>query len=204
MIWQQTPLGYLVQVLILGQPLIWMWVYDSRLYWGWIEHLYYGVGVLAMVVINVTGFGYAFYRSHILIEYIGMTLFATTIYRDTYSFKKAVSLAFLTVYLNSFYWELPWHWIQIWHMCLTLGLLTQFARLVPLMFFFRKYRFDKRSLNLALLGPVISCAFVWLRINVFNKLYGMKIPYAINRIICVYILINIIMDAKKKEDDYSG
>lgn len=204
MIWQQTPLGYLVQVLILGQPFLWMWLYASRLYIEWAEHTFYAVGILTIVIINVTGFSIGFYRSHILIEYVGMTIFAAILFSDHHRFKEAVSLAFLTVFLNSFYWELPWHLMEYTKMSFYPAQLVQLWRLTPLLFFFRRYRFDKHSLNLALLGPVISTAFVWLRINVFNKRYGMRIPYAINRIICVYILINIIMDAQKKEDAYPG
>ena len=199
-VWQASVSDYLIQAAILLQPLFWMWLYDSRLYLEWVEHIFYAIGVLSIVVIDILSISVGYYKTHILIEYVGMTIFAAVLYSDNNRFKEALCLAFLTVYLNSYYWEIPFHFMEYRMLNIRPDSFVQLARLLPLMFFWRKYRFNKHSLDLALLGVLFSTAFLFMRAYVFNYRYGMRIPYAINRIICVYILINIIMGADKKED----
>ena len=87
------------------QPLIWMILYNRKLFNPqWI----YPIGVAVIGVLAATGWSSAHYTNSLLISYVLMVMYATYCYRSRPGFQP-VCLAFLLVFLNSFYWEFPIH-----------------------------------------------------------------------------------------------
>ena len=88
------------------QPLFWMWAFNKNIPVS--PRLFEVLGLGLAGVLLWTRFGYGFYTNEILIFYALATVFVIHHYRDRSGFQ-SVSLAFLVVFLSSFYWEVPIH-----------------------------------------------------------------------------------------------
>lgn len=88
------------------QPLGWMWLYgrnpriDPR--------LIYPAGAAAIIWLLWTGWSYAHYTNMLLISYVAMVMYVSWVFRWMPGIR-GVCVAFLIVFLNSFYWEFPIH-----------------------------------------------------------------------------------------------
>jgi hypothetical protein len=122
-------------------------------------------------------------------------MLAVYLYNRRYSFKEALCLGFLTVFLNSYYWELPLHMAEVLSGTLHVGMLVQLWRLVPVPFFLGHYRFtDRRLVSLGLgFSFVILCLKYALRILPVRLML-----YAVNRLVCLLILTKTIIEAEPK------
>lgn len=196
MIFQSSLSDYAVQSVILGQPLFWMWLHGNR--WNFSEYFkyafYLGTGAF-ILVIWVTGFQIGFYHTHLIIQYAMLTVIAVFLYNQRNSIKEAICLGFLTVFLNSYYWEIPLHLAEILSGQLHAGMLVQLWRLVPVPFLLSHYRFTIRSrlflsLGLAFSGVLMIFQFI-LHLG-FNYVW----VYALNRLICLLLLTKTIIEAK--------
>jgi len=158
MIGGQTVSGFIAQVVILGQPLLWMSIYDSDFKIPSVtKFVFYFTGLAFMSWIFVTQFSIGFYTSNLFIQYALMTMAATAVFNKKYYFKEAVSLAFLITFLNSFYWELPLHLAELFSGALHLGMLVQAWRLIPLPWLLEHYEFDvKRAKRIIGMGLLVS------------------------------------------------
>lgn len=196
MIGQQTIPGYITQLLILGQPFAWMWMYDNKIRVPHeMKYLFYLVGFEFMFLVTVTGFGIGFYTTSLLIQYILFTMGATFLYNQRNPIKEAVSLAFLTVFLNSFYWEVPLHIAELFSGPPHIGMLVQLWRLSPAVWFMGNYTFDDGSKKTLLKGLVFSLAFC----GIAYLQPGLKfILHPVIRGGCLLFLVKTITEAEPK------
>ena len=196
MIGQQTPIGYVVQFMVLIQPYLWIKIHDLEFHVSeWFKYSYYVGAVLFAEIVYIYRLEIGYYNTFVLIQYIGMTVLSTYLYNQRYSIKEAVCLAFLTVYLNSYYWELPLH-VMEYIQCGYYGpwQLVQLWRLFPLLFFIpRGYVTGEDWLPLGG-GLGFSLAMMLYR----NTGHGVDLPlqalhHPINRVVCLLVLIYVII-----------
>ena len=195
---------HVFQFTVLAQPFLWMWLYDSPVLTirESFKDKFATIGLCAAALIYKTGFSVAYYTTSILIQYIIMTLLATYIYNLRYDIKQAICLAFLTVYLNSFYWESPLHLAEIieYH-GLRSHMLPQFLRLTPVLFFASHYTFNAGSVKLLASGYFFS--YIVLLLKKFSYRVLHYVAYhnhatMMVRFVCMVVLVTAIMEAEKK------
>ena len=197
MIGGQTVIGYLTQVIVLGQPLAWMWMYESKIRVPHvIKYYFYLVGFQFILLVVATGAEIGFYTPNLLIQYALLTMGATFLYNQRNPIKEAISLAFLTVFLNSFYWELPLHLAEVFSGPPHMGMLVQIWRLVPAVWFLKNYTFDNRSRWTLAKGLLFSLI---LNVMTYLQLGPKLIIHAIIRLGCLLFLVKTIVEAKPKE-----
>jgi len=196
MIGGQTVSGFFTQVVILGQPLFWMHLYDSDFKIPSVsKFVFYFTGFAFLSLIFITQFSIGFYTSMLFIQYAVMTMMATTVFNIKYRFKEAVSLAFLVTFMNSFYWEIPLHLAEFLSGAPHVGMLVQLWRLVPVVWLLEHYEFNdasKRTLAKGLLFSLILNVIAYLQLG--PKL----VIHAVIRFGCLYFLMKTIIEAKHK------
>lgn len=154
------------------------------------EKLFYPLSFIAALLVYVTGFSVKFYTRSLIVAYIFLTLIAQAIYRTRYNFTESVSLAFLTVFMNSYYWEIPIHLIEYRQKAFYIQQVVQMYRLVPLIFFYQHFKVkDSKPLYY---GLVISGAAILLKISLGWS--GMAhtdwwIVMMVNRFLCLLCLV---------------
>jgi len=123
---------------------------------------------------------------------------ATAVFNIKYRFKEAVSLGFLTVFLNSFYWELPLHLAELLSGPPHVGMLVQACRLIPLPWLLNHYEFDKkRSKVLITVGLFISYL---LHIIAYMNLFAPRTSiHVLNRVFSLGFLVTTVYLAKPKK-----
>lgn len=202
MIGQQTVTGYITQLLILGQPLAWMWMHGNKIKVPHvIKYYFYLAGFQFILLLVATDAEIGFYTTSLLIQYALLTMGATFLYNQRNPIKEAVSLAFLTVFLNSFYWEVPLHLAELFSGAPHIGMMVQLWRLFPAIWFMKKYVFDEGSrwtLAKGLLFSLILNAIAYLQIG------PRPIIHAVIRGGCLLFLVKTIAEAKPKEGMYVG
>lgn len=164
-----------------------------------IKTLYYLSGGLLIPILHLTQYSIGYFTTIILMQYVAFILASTAIYETKFNFNEAVSLAFLTVFLNSFWWELFYHVyeFQLWFpTSLTLGWWIargiQWIRVVP--FFFLRRNFEFRKLWVIQAGLLVSylltrARFVW-RVPIWI--------HPIHRAVCLATLLYVVMNSKRK------
>lgn len=195
---EQTPPGFVFQALVLGQPLLFMWVYDN----DWKIHeqhktVFYLIAEAFIIIILVTKFQIGFYRTNLIIQYATLTSIAVFLYNTRYNIKQAICLGFLTAFLNSYYWELPLHIADFVNGPLHTRMVVQFWRLIPLLFFLERFKFNAKSRLFLSLGMGFSGIIMVLKFIV-NLKFDFRLLYALNRLVCLLILVKVVMEADKK------
>jgi len=200
MILQESLGDYMFQALVLGQPLFWMWLYDTKLVqiretfrWS-----FYILSVTAWVLIYQSGFSVGFYTNSLLLQYTAMTMLAVQIFNTRYDIKKALALGFLTVFLNSYYWEIPLHLAEVLSGTLHVGMVVQFWRLIPIPFFLKHYRFTVRDRAILSVGLAFSMVIMFAVIFVGVGKYKLML-YSVNRFISLCLLLKVLIEAPRKE-----
>ena len=189
--------GFLFQAAVLLQPLFWCWLYDQPpMVPEKFKNLIYIFGLYVAAAVYFSGFSVGFYRTRLIIQYIGMTLLSFQIYNSRYPTQQAVSLAFLTVFLNSFYWEAPLHIVSWLSGEPVANILLQGWRLFPLAFFAKKYELKRSQRTWIEVGLIFSALIMYA--GLFYRPYRM-ILYAINRVICLFILLKTLMEAEVRQ-----
>ena len=200
MIGQQTPLGYAVQALILGQPFLWMRLYDTDLHVPeWFKHLFYIGGAVALEAVWVFKASIGFYTTHLIMQYIALTMIATYLYNQRYTIKQAVCLGFLTVFLNSFYWELPLHIVEFVLIGFYPAQLVQLWRLTPLIWFY------KRDMLTMKIGKTLVYGFLFSLAALFSRTRISRLPWnpylhPLNRLVCLLVLVYVIIGGRNGVD----
>lgn len=199
MIWQQTPVGYAVQVAILGQPFLWMKLYDADVrVVEWAKYVFYvfAVGSIRLVWLINAEVGY--YATHLINQYIVLTLVAVYLYSQRYGFKQALCLGFLTVFLNSYYWEIVLHVVEY----LTVGYyhpaqFVQLWRLAPAIWFYKHFKFTNLDKITLLTGPLFSLGvFAYRNVPGRHPLNPYLLP--LNRLACLLVLVYVIASVHPK------
>lgn len=209
-------LTYLVHLLVFSQPFIWWWFYNQHFKIPRIiDYLaaYLTVQVIFMVI--ALGIQYEFYKTHLIVQYIIMLFLSYRIFASRMDISDSIALAFLTVYMNSYYWESVLHF-QEYTMHILAGSIfinyRELWRLIPILFFIRKFKFDKEhTFDLLTKGLMFSALiamynFGWYRD--YNLLaYGVRLyqirnfMFFLNRIVCEFIIVKVILDSEKIEND---
>ena len=198
---QETVYGYVIQALILGQALFWMWLYDSPYNFPdkWKYSFIQGsAGFLIISVIMKFEIGY--YTNHLIILYVLMTLLSVYIYYQRKPLKEAVCLGFLTVYLNSYYWELPLHLAEILSGTLHVGMIVQLWHLIPIPFLFKHFKFQPNTRATLSIGLAFSATIMVLRFffNIGLSWIVWMYLYDLVRIVCLILLTKVIIEANPK------
>ena len=151
-----------------------------------IKSLFYVIGGLMVPLIHLTQPHIGYFTPLILTQYTVYILAATAIYETQFNFNEAVSLGFLTVFLNSFWWEMFYHVyeFQIWFpTSLTLGWwvarMAQWIRVLP--YFYLRRNFEFKKLWAVQVGLVVS--YVLTRLRFVNHIHAWIHP--VHRVFCL-------------------
>lgn len=197
MIGGQTVTGYITQLMILGQPLAWMWMYDSNIRVPDVmKYYFYLIGFQFILLVAAIGVEVGFYTTSLLVQYALLTMGATFLYNQRNPIKEAVSLAFLTVFLNSYYWEFPLHLAELFSGAPHVGMLVQFWRLFPAVWFMKNYVFDEGSRWTLAQGLLFSLV---LNVTAYLNMAPRFIIFPILRGGCLLFLVKTIIEAKPKK-----
>ena len=196
------PYGF-VQLFIYGQLLLWLNLYHSRFHLSYKMELgFYLVSLVAFLRVLFTGFNVGFFTNTILLQYIVFVVVSVNIFNIKFEFKKALCLGFLTVFLNSFYWEFFYHVyeFQIW-IPYSLGWewwylrIPQLLRIVPAFFIVRNFKItDRGSL---MIGLIISFFLTYAKfVYHIPSLY----LHPVHRVIALACLLKTIYEAEVKDN----
>jgi hypothetical protein len=197
MIFQGSLFDYVFQVLVLGQPLFWMWLYGTDIIRirERFKSSFFIVSALVFILVYNTKASIGFYTTTLLLQYISLTMLSVHMFNQRYNIKQALSLGFLTVFLNSYYWEIPLHLAEILSGDLHVGMLVQLWRLVPLLFFLKHFEFSAYDRWLLSLGLGFSAVVMFLKL--YSRLpYGWVYLYPVNRFVCLCLLLKVLIEAK--------
>lgn len=194
--------GY-VQLALWFQLFLWFNLYHSRIRLeGWyIEALYYAGLMLAYYAVHRFQPTVGYFTPLILTQYVFFLYASMIVYRWRFGFRQALCLSYLTVFLNSFYWELFYHIheFQIW-LPLSLGFewwyvrLPQWIRILPAFFLAKNFEIkDTRFLGAGLVG---SFFLTYLRF-VCHVRWIWLMP--LHRAFCLTTLIATIYISSSKE-----
>ena len=202
MIGDKTLPEYLFQVIVMVQPMIWIILYNTPIYLKyrqeeilkWIIYIFMEATLFGIIILKPS---IGFYTTSILAQYTILITVSFYMFTQRNQVKDAIALAFLTVFLNSFYWEIPLHILEIVKVGFYPGQLVQFWRLLPLGFFLPRFTFTKEHARLIILGPIFTILMVILYMAI--KPVAAQIPYFFARFICMAILTKTIIDAEPKQ-----
>ena len=194
-------LDYPIQFIILIQPVFW----EAVLTYDWVQigerwrSVFYAYFTAIIYVLLRSGWGHAYYTNSLLILYVGMIMIAVYGYTHRFTFKEALALGVLTVFLNSYYWEIPLHAADIinWLMGpsgVPFWMFAQFLRLYPVFYLRRAFKINWGYLKT---GLWISSGIMLLRFYVLPNRWGFYI-WSVNRVICLWCLIATILEAPRK------
>lgn len=201
MIWQKSTLDYVVQAGILGQPLFWMWLHNSKIHFTErVKYFFYMASMVFAWAIWITGMKIGYYRTHLIIQYVIHTILAIYIFNQRNDFKEALCLGFLIVFLNSYYWELPLHLAEFLSGLPHVGMLVQLWRLIPIPFLMNNYKFKQNTYPLLSLGLGFSGMVMVLHLIIELKLDWSTV-YVVNRLACLLVLVKIVVEATQKKND---
>lgn len=164
------------------------------------KYNFYILGCAFIILVAGTGIHIGFYTTTLIIQYAILTMTATLIYNQSNPIKEAISLAFLTVFLNSFYWEIHLHLAELFSGPPHIGMVVQIWRLIPVFWFRRKYVFDKvshRTLAMGLLFSLLLTCTVFLKIKILNA----HTVYPVIRLGCLLALVKTVTEADRLYKD---
>jgi hypothetical protein len=124
-------------VAVYAQPYLWLLLLGSKLrldLWS-----FYFAGSVTAALVAYTGFSVGFYTTDILLCYIFMVMAVTWISRNVEPIH-AVSFAFIMVFANSYFWELPIHFAAFMETYAVGNQLIQATHLIPLALLVYLYR----------------------------------------------------------------
>jgi len=185
------------QFLVLFQPVFWGYLYTIPLKLGNNRKLDAAAYFLFAAVITgllITGFEVGYYKNHLLVMYTLLVSGSYTWYRRNLGVLKALSLAFLTIYLNSYFWEFPMHMAEYASLSFYPAQLHQLWRLSPLIVI--RYEFRGLSWRYVKLGVVVSSLLFWARFyHWVPRFYGVYVMH-LNRVVCAYLLTRTLVEAE--------
>ena len=181
-----------VQAALLLQLVLWIKLYDTRYEFGrYAKYLFYLGCAWCYVIVNTYSIQIGHFTVNILKQYCIYILLAVSIYNIKFNFKQALCLGFLTVFLNSFYWEFFYHIyeFQLW-LPISLGFnwwyirFPQWIRIVPA--FFLTNKFDIKKTRLIEIGLVFSFTMTYIKFFIWRRWYWLQ---PIHRVMCLLLLI---------------
>jgi len=184
--------------MVIGHPLIWINLlrYRVRIYEG-CKYIFYITLYVFCFAVYMSGFSVGYYTTTLLILYALMTGVSTWIYNREHHFLEAVSLAFLTVQLNSLYWEMPLHISEMLSVGFHVGMLVQATRLLPLLWFIPNLKLGVKGKRWLLAGFGLSGVLMTLRLWVLPHVWG-KWVHVLNRVLCLAVLVYVVATSKRQ------
>jgi len=154
--------------------------------------------VIAILNINIDAI-----KTHHLISYSIFVLITTYIFdRKFKQFNVAISLGFLLVFINSYYWESGLHIIAILNVGFTSNNIQQLLHLISVPLLLKLFEFDnkKKTINYFLIGLLFSFSIpiIMIDLKIVNDIFYFYYMYLI-RIICLTILIKVFYNSKMRE-----
>ena len=170
------------------------------------------MGILVMgtgcfvIMVQVMGFEVGAYSTGLIVFYAFFVLWVCSRCYDKlkWPFRESVALAFLIVYLNSWYWEGVLHLWAIAENGFNLNQAYQMLHLIPGIYFLIRWEFDRQEAGHELLkgwafSGLISFArmkriwrFLPMVHTELSVLYFNQGLMMLNRIICLWYLTNAI------------
>lgn len=194
---------------LIFQILVWIFIYEygSFLdrYEGILKMLFSMGGWVLSLVIIVFSPQIGFFTWELMLQYVLFIVGSTLFLSERFRFREAICLAFLVVYLNSFYWETFYHIAEIrvwWPLPLTLGYwydrIPQLMRLLPALWLRGKFRFtDLRYLGL---GFAVSYLLTQIKLSYLIYLHPhINYPWfnPLHRVICLCLLLITVYSAPR-------
>ena len=205
MIGDKTPIEFIFQFIVLTQPILWITLYHSELKIPEQFRLgFYALSFSTAMAILGKQVSVGFYTTSILVQYVWLVCLSTYLYNQRYDIKQAISLGFLTVFVNSFYWELPLHIAEVLQYGFHVGQLVQLWRLFPLLFFFDIKRFTRESVKLVAAGLVFSFLMITVKMQGGRPLWVNACIYAATRTITTATLTKTITEAPDLDSSRTG
>lgn len=192
---------FILRTLVYFQSFIWLYILFSNWkikdYQGYpiIPILFINAGIISYFQILRYNISFSQYTSELLGLYILMVLLCFGLFYSKYSFKDSVALAFLIVFINSYYWESMLHFNAIVFSGFNFNQIIQMFHLFPAYFLIRRIEFHnlKNVKKLLIYGLIVSSA------NVSLIMFGYRsIINPLTRIITLGILITIVLDEIKE------
>lgn len=169
---------FLLRILIFGQPLFWMWLYDRDIDLSAYRNKFYffsGSFCLATLIKSVTDNSvFEYYTAWLLFLYAFMVMFVTWGLEEKFSFRKSICLGFLLVYLNSYVWEFMLHITSYMTHGISANDLLQMQHLIVLPWLLMKFKlppaFDKKNILTGIQWLIlVETIIVVFIIEVLNK-----------------------------------
>lgn len=217
-------LDYLLNVLILGQCLFFMYLYEKSIglttrridtdigYFDvdeLIELYFYIISFLFMLIIVATGFTFQFYKTNLIIQYCVLVLYAFRVLKTEERVLTAISLSFLLVFFNSYLWESVLHFAEYTQNPVMLFNFRELIHLVVLPFLYAHYTVDKKPVLYKLkMLFFINFLFSVLTIEVYPRFnsYQFDVPFFVsvvglthfvNRFISLVLLLDVFVKYTK-------
>lgn len=185
-------LGDVFAVAVYAQPYLWLLLLGSRVRLDLFT--FYFAGAVTAALVAYTGFSVGFYTTDILLCYIGMVMAVTWISRHVEPIH-AVSFAFIVVFANSYFWELPIHAASFAEDYVIGNQIIQATHLVPLALLVYLYRdrlilMDrKKALDHALLLWILVFGVTYARMTVIGE--GSTLSLMLNHVLRWVSLITL-------------
>ena len=209
--------GFTFRALVYGQLFVWWWLYDqdwlaTKLNEYQVQIVFLGTLMLAFLAVAGFNFSVGQYKTHIIIVYLALYGLAYSVYSIRFDWWKALSLMGLTVFFNSYYWELVLHIAEIKTVGgITPNMILQMVHLLPAIFFVRRFDFNRNEvLDRLIVGVFVSAvvgfiAIRYLTWNAYSDLIpfiyreGLKLTlYHVNRVVCLFVLLGVSTLAVEK------
>ena len=144
--------SYFIRVLIFGQPLFWMWLYDRDVDLSAYRDSFYVFSCAFCVVTLIRSVFdnhvFQFYTAWLLFLYGFMVIFVTWALEEKFCFRQSLCLGFLLVYFNSYVWEFVLHFASYRVYGITSNDILQMQHLIVLPWLLKKYKlpphFDRK------------------------------------------------------------
>jgi len=216
--------GYLLNVLIFGQALVFMYFYErsykvpnkkANLDYGILtsdiilETFFYGISTIFVIIVIVTGFTFQFYTNVLILQYVFLVLYAFRVLSKRERVLTAICLSFLLVFFNSYLWESVLHFAEYTVNPMKIFNFRELIHLVVLPFLYAHYTVDKKPV-LAKLRILLFINFLFslLTIEVYPNIdsYRFYIPifrhlvnltHYINRCISLVMLLDMFVKHTK-------
>jgi len=198
---QESLSDYLFQVAIFTQPFLWMWLLRSRIGLNdRLRYIFYLAGVAFIMAVWVTGFEVGYYNSHLLIQYAANTMLAVYLLNQRKCFKESLCLAFLLVYINSYYWELPLHIVEAAILFPVVRIAVQATHLVAVPFLLGRYELTAAHRDTVWNGfrfSAYSIAAIWFsRVCLGTPVLWKILGYVFVRTVCLLFLVKVYAEAE--------
>lgn len=190
--------------LVYVQWAFWILVIEKEISLARFKHLFYYGAVLGSGLLVLFDFKIGIYTPIIFASYIGLWGLTYIFMRGFFSFNVAFPLSMLTVFANSFWWEMPYHALDLAQNGFTVRLAVQLIHVIPLLYLFWRFdvKFDKTLLKNFLKVFGVNAVLLSLKsLIIYQFFIGASWLPSFNHIVLIFsrfyallVLLKIIVD----------